>query len=86
MMDARSPVLHVTGGTPPSFLVHSLDDPVVPLENSLEWIASCRQARVPVEAHLFAAGGHGYGLHLAKDMPGSTWPDIFALWMRKNGG
>jgi acetyl esterase/lipase len=86
LMDARSPVLHVTAQTPPSFLVHSLDDPVVPLENSLEWIAACRQAKVQVEAHLFAAGGHGYGLHLAKDLPGSSWPELFALWMRKNGG
>lgn len=86
LFDARSPVLHVDSRTPPSFLVHSLDDPVVPLENSLEWIAACREAKVPVEAHLFAAGGHGYGLHLAKDLPGSTWPEIFALWMKKNGG
>ncbi len=86
VIDARSPVLHVTGETPPCFLVHSLDDPVVPLENSLEWIAACRAAKVPVEAHLFAAGGHGYGLHLAENMPGSRWPEVFALWMRRNGG
>jgi acetyl esterase/lipase len=86
LVEARSPVLHVTAETPPCFLVHSLDDPVVALENSLDWIAACRAAKVPVEAHLFAAGGHGYGLHLPKDLPGSSWPDIFATWMRKNGG
>lgn len=86
IVEARSPVLHVTQQTPPSFLVHSLDDPVVPLENSLEWLAACRASKVPVEAHFFTSGGHGYGLHLAEDMPGSTWPDIFALWLRKHGG
>lgn len=86
IIDARSPVLRVDGKTPPCFLVHSIDDPVVPVENSLEWIAACRAANVPVEAHLFQSGGHGYGLHLAKNMPGSAWPDLFASWMRKNGG
>ena len=59
---------------------------MVPLENSTEWIAACRAAKVPVEAHLFAEGGHGYGLHLKEDMPGSRWPELFALWMKRNGG
>jgi acetyl esterase/lipase len=86
LIDARSPVLRVGAQTPPCFLVHSFDDPVVPPEHSLDWIAACRAAKVPVEAHLFAGGGHGYGTHLPKDMPGSAWPDLFALWMRKNGG
>ena len=86
LVDARSPVLHVAAETPPCFLVHAVDDPVVPLENTLDWVAACRAAKVPVEAHIFAAGGHGFGLHLAKDLPGSEWPDLFALWMRKNGG
>ena len=44
------------------------------------------QSRAPVEAHFFAEGGHGFGLHLPKEMPGSRWPDLFALWMRKHGG
>lgn len=86
LIDARSPVLHVDARTPPCFLVHALDDGLVPLENSLEWIAACRAAKVPVEAHLFGEGGHGFGLHLAEDLPGSRWPELFALWIRKHGG
>jgi acetyl esterase/lipase len=86
-LDARSPVLRVGRDTPPAFLVHSLDDPVVPLEHSLDWIAASRGAGVPVEAHLFAAGGHGYGVQMmAPDLPAARWPDLFTLWMRKNGG
>ena len=38
------------------------------------------------EAHFFADGGHGFGVHLPKDLPGSRWPDLFALWARKHGG
>jgi acetyl esterase/lipase len=79
----RSPVTRVTAETPPSFLVHAIDDPVVPLEHSLGWIAACRAARVPVEAHLFQQGGHGFGLHLPPTLPGSRWPELFALWMRR---
>jgi dipeptidyl aminopeptidase/acylaminoacyl peptidase len=86
LVDARSPVLRVTRETPPAFLVHAFDDPVVPPENSLLWIAASRAAGVAVEAHLFAAGGHGFGLHLPPDLAGSRWPELFNLWLRKHGG
>ena len=83
---SRSPAQHVTAATPPSFIAAAFDDGLVHIDNSLAWIDACRRAKVPVEAHLFAEGGHGFGLHLSKDLPGSRWPDLFALWMRKNGG
>jgi acetyl esterase/lipase len=83
---ARSPALHVTAGTPPSFIAAAVDDGLVHIDNSLEWIDACRRAKVPVEAHLFSEGGHGFGLHLPRDMSGSRWPDLFARWMRKHGG
>ena len=86
LVKARSPVLRVSGETPPSFLVHAVDDGLVPLENSLGWIAACRGNKVPVEAHILAEGGHGFGLHLDPSLPGSRWPDLFALWMAKHGG
>ena len=72
--------------TPPSFVVAAFDDGTVPVDNSLAWIAACRKANISVEANLFAQGGHGFGLHLPRDNPGSRWPDLFALWMRKHGG
>ena len=83
---ARSPVLHVTAATPPSFVVAAFDDGTVPIDNSFEWIDACRRAKTSVEAHLLAEGGHGFGFHLPRDNPGSRWPDLFALWMRKHGG
>jgi acetyl esterase/lipase len=86
LINARSPLLHVGAETPPCFLVHAIDDGTVPVQNSLEWIDACRRAKVPVEAHIFESGGHGFGLHLPPDLPGSLWPELFALWMTKNGG
>jgi len=86
LIAARSPVLKVGKDTPPSFLVHAIDDGLVPFENSVSWQAACRKAGVPAESHIFSEGGHGFGLHLAKDMSGSRWPELFNLWLRKHGG
>jgi acetyl esterase/lipase len=86
LIAARSPERHINSTTPPSFVVHAFDDGLVPVDNSLAWIAAARAAKVPVEAHLLAEGGHGFGLHLPASNPGSRWPDLFALWMRKHGG
>ncbi|MEO6582026.1 MAG: alpha/beta hydrolase [Sphingomicrobium sp.] len=82
----RSPERHINAATPPSFVVHALDDPLVSVDNSFAWIAACRSAKVSVEAHLLAEGGHGFGLHLPRDNPGSRWPDLFALWIRRHTG
>lgn len=86
LIAARSPVLHVTAATPPSFVVAAFDDGTVPIDNSFEWIDACRRAKTSVEAHLLAQGGHGFGFHLPRDNPGSRWPDLFALWTRQHGG
>jgi acetyl esterase/lipase len=84
--DARSPVLHNTKETPPSFLVHAEDDGTVPVWNSFRWADVLMGHGVPAELHVFSEGGHGFGLHLPRDSSGSLWPDLFALWMRKHGG
>jgi acetyl esterase/lipase len=86
LIAARSPVLHVSAATPPSFVVAAFDDGTVPIPNSLDWIAACRTAKTSVEAHLLAEGGHGFGFHLPRDNPGARWPDLFAAWLRKHGG
>jgi acetyl esterase/lipase len=85
-VESRSPAQHVAATTPPSFIAAAFDDGLVHIGNSLLWIEACSRANVPVEAHLFSEGGHGFGLHLPKELPGSRWPDLFALWMRKHGG
>jgi len=86
LVAARSPALHISKNTPPSFIAAAMDDGLVLPPNSLSWIDACLRAKTPVEAHLFSEGGHGFGLHVPKDLPGSRWPDLFALWMRKHGG
>ncbi len=76
----RSPQRHVDAQTPPTFLVHALDDTAVPPENSLMMLEACRGAGVKVEAHLFQEGGHGFGLG-ASGTPASRWPILFQAWL-----
>lgn len=85
-LEARSPILHVTRDTPPSFLVQAADDPSVNPINSFNWAGELLKNGVAAELHLFAQGGHGFGLHLPPANPGSLWPELFALWMRQHGG
>ncbi|WP_374944283.1 alpha/beta hydrolase [Sphingomonas sp.] len=80
----RSPVLHVDARTPPSFLLHALDDDIVPVACSLAWLAACRAAAVPVEAHLIEAGGHGFGVGLPTGNSGALWPEQCHRWIRRH--
>lgn len=69
--------------TPPSFLIQVEDDPVK-VENALSYYEALKQAKVPAEMHLFANGGHGYGLRPTK-LPVTHWPDLAATWLRTLG-
>ena len=57
----------VTKDTPPAFLFHTSDDPVVPVENSIAFYSALRKAGVPAEMHIYEHGPHGVGL--AKKYP-----------------
>lgn len=82
---AASPHRHVTADTPSTFLVHALDDPSVPVDNSLNYLAALRAAKVRAEAHIFEEGGHGFGIHLARGKPAAAWPDLFLAWAGRHG-
>ncbi len=82
---AYSPHRHVDHATPPTFLVHAWDDPSVPTENSLAYLTALRAAKVPTEAHLFAEGGHGFGIYGARGKPAAAWPDLFLAWAGRRG-
>lgn len=84
---ARAPALSVQGrvraGQPPVFVAHALDDATVDPDNSLILQAALRRAGVPHELHLFAEGGHGFGVTLPPDLPGAAWPQLFDRWRRR---
>lgn len=69
--------------TPPTFLVQAEDDPVH-VENSLLYYQALKDAGVKAEMHLFAEGGHGYGLRKS-NLPVTNWPALVQAWLRTIG-
>jgi len=77
--DKLAPEIKVTANTPPSFLVQTEDDGVR-VETSLFYYLALKNAKVPAEMHLFAAGGHGYGLRPTA-APVTGWPALAEHWL-----
>lgn len=79
-----NPTVHVTSKTPPTFLVQAEDDPVDDVRHSLTYFLALKQAGAPVEMHLYAKGGHAFGLK-KKDLPIGAWPELAEKWMQSIG-
>jgi acetyl esterase/lipase len=71
----------VTPRTPPTFLVHTTQDTVVPVENSLLFYQALRKAGVPAELHVYARGEHGFGLGKPGD-EAADWPGRCLNWLK----
>ncbi len=82
---AHTNALNVTARTPPTFLVHAEDDVTVNVENTIQYRAALKAAGVSVETHLFAEGGHGFGLRRAVGKPVEIWTDLFVAWAKRHG-
>lgn len=83
-VDLLSNELQVTGRTPPTFLFHTSDDPVVPVQNSIEFYLALRKANVPAEMHIYEHGKHGVGL-AADDAALASWPTLLSNWLKAHG-
>ena len=75
-----NPNVPVTTNTPPTFLVQAENDPVDNVNNSLVYYQALKNAGVPVELHLYAQGGHGFGLRRTK-YPITEWPHLVETWL-----
>lgn len=78
-----NPDLHPTHDTPPTFLLQAEDDPVH-VENATAYFLQLKQANVPAELHLYADGGHGYGLR-PTSLPVTHWPPLVETWLHTIG-
>jgi acetyl esterase/lipase len=77
---ALNPHIRVTSQTPPTFLVQAEDDHVDGIGQVLVYYLALKQAGVPVEMHLYAQGGHGFGLRRT-NLPITEWPQLATKWL-----
>ena len=69
---------------PPAFLLVANDD-FGAARTIVELIPKLRQAGVPVEAHLFARGGHAFNMgNRSKLVTLKAWPERLRDWMQDN--
>jgi len=79
-----NPNVPVTRDTPPTFLLQAEDDSVDGVEQSLVYYRGLKNAGVPVEMHLYARGGHAFGLRPTQ-LPITHWPHLVETWLRTIG-
>jgi acetyl esterase/lipase len=80
---ATNPEINPTAETPPTFIVQAEDDPVN-VENATNYFLQLKKAKVPAELHVYAEGGHGYGLRRTK-LHVTYWPGLVEAWLQTIG-
>lgn len=75
----------VTPQTPPTLLVHSVDDGAVLIEHSLLMLAALQKAGIPSELHEYPTGGHGFGFGAKDDHSPAGWLDRVYDWAKAQG-
>jgi len=75
-----NPDLTIGPDTPPSFLAHTMDDPL-PCANATAWVLAMQKLKIPAELHIYAEGDHGYGLRSDKSV--SAWAGDMAGWLAR---
>ena len=79
-----NPNVPVTRQTPPTFLVQAEDDNVDGVNQSVAYYIALENAGVPVEMHLYAQGGHAFGLRRTQ-LPITRWPQLVETWLKTIG-
>lgn len=79
-----NPFIHVTSHTPPTFLLQAEDDHVDNVNDSLSYYIALKNAGVPAEMHLYAHGGHAFGLRPTQS-PITHWPQLVDTWLTAIG-
>jgi dipeptidyl aminopeptidase/acylaminoacyl peptidase len=76
-----SPTIPVSRKTPPQLIVQAEDDHVDGVEQALVYYIGLKKAGVPAEMHLYAEGGHAFGLRPAKYPVATEWPQLAEKWL-----
>jgi acetyl esterase/lipase len=77
---APNPDIQPTANTPPTFLLQAEDDYTAHVESSVVYFMQLKNAKVPAEMHIYAQGGHGFGIR-PRDLPIMGWPKLVETWL-----
>lgn len=78
-----APDIRVSKESPPTFFAHANDDKVLSDNSALMYLA-LKRAGVPTELHIYASGGHGFGLR-PSEQPCANWPQRCGEWFKAQG-
>jgi acetyl esterase/lipase len=81
--DGLSPSVGTPAGTPPLFFMHASDDSVSEVEHSVTFYLALKRAKIDAELHVYASGGHGFGVRAGS--PCAGWTRNCADWLRSRG-
>jgi acetyl esterase/lipase len=78
---APNPDVRPTAETPPTFILQAEDDYTAHVENAVTYFMELKDVKVPAELHIYAQGGHGFGLR-PRELPIMGWPKLVETWLR----
>lgn len=76
---------HVPKDAPPTFMTSAGIDDAFHARETVQFYDALFEAKVPVELHIYAHGGHGGGINPRKGIPFGTWPQRFVEWAGDQG-
>lgn len=75
-----NPTIPINSNTPPTFLLQAGNDPVDTIQNSLVYYIALKKAGVSAEYHIYAEGGHAFGLRKTS-LPITGWSKLAETWL-----
>lgn len=78
------PSIRIAADCPPTLIIAASDAPTDDPRHSLTYYLALQQAKIPVEMHLYAQGGHAFGVRKASG-PVSQWTEVAEVWMKSIG-
>lgn len=84
LYDTVIPDQQLAKPAPPTFIVYSASDPIVPVVNAYRLAQAVQAAGGTVELHVFADAPHGFALD-TEGLPVSEWPGMCQAWLKQKG-
>jgi|GEM_PF-201202 len=81
MVDHYSNEMQVSDQTPPTYITHTGDDGLVPVQNGIMLYEALQRHQINSELHLYPKGNHGFIFGI----PVKQWQEPMLEWMERSG-